>query len=67
VGSQGPPMVLAQSPVETLEEGETLDITLSFEVTAVLNEIVVGLALEEGSPKDSSFRVLDTSVTMVLP
>ncbi len=67
VGSQGPPMVLAQSPVETLEEGETLDIVLSFEVTAVLNEIVVGLALEEGVPEDSSFRILDTSVTMMLP
>jgi hypothetical protein len=67
VGSQGPPMVLAQSPIETLEEGETLDIVLSFEVTAVLNQIVVGLALEEGLPEDSSFRVLDTSVTMMLP
>ena len=67
VGSQGPPMVLAQGPVQTLEEGETLDIALSFEVAAVLNELVVGLALEEGSPPGASFRLLDTTITMVLP
>lgn len=67
VGSQGPPMVLAQSSVQTLEEGQTRDVTLSLEVTAVLNELVVALALEEGSQERSSFRVLDTTVTMVLP
>jgi hypothetical protein len=67
VGSQGPPMVLAQSSVQTLEEGQTRDVTLSLEVAAVLNELVVALALEEGSQERSSFRVLDTTVTMVLP
>jgi hypothetical protein len=67
VGSQGPPLVLARSPVQTLEAGETLDVVLSVEVEAVLNELVVGLALEEGSPPTSSFRVLETVVTMALP
>ena len=67
VGSQGPPMVLARSPVQTLEAGETLEVVLSVEVEAVLNELVVGLAVEEGSPPTSSFRVLDTAVTMTLP
>ena len=60
-------MVLAQSSVQTLEEGQTRDVTLSLEVAAVLNELVVALALEEGSQESSSFRVLDTTVTMVLP
>jgi hypothetical protein len=60
-------MVLAQSSVQTLEEGQTRDVTLSLEVAAVLNELVVALALEEGSQERSSFRVLDTTVTMVLP
>ena len=67
VGSQAPPMVLAQSPVQILEEGETLDLVLSLEVVSVLNELVVGLALEEASPPGASFRVLDTTVTMILP
>lgn len=67
VGSQGPPMVLAQSPVRTLEAGETLDIVLSLEVAVVLNEVVVGLAVEEGTMPSSSFRVLESTVTMTLP
>ena len=67
VGSQGPPMVLAQSSVQTLEAEQTLDVALSLEVAVVLNELVVGLALAEGSPAGSSVQVLDTTVTMVLP
>ena len=67
VGSQGPPMVLAQSPVQTLEAGETMEIVLSLEVEAVLNELIVGLAVAEGSSPSTSFRLLDTTVTMILP
>ena len=67
VASEIPPIPLAQSAVQSLEEGETLDVTLSFEVTAVLDELVVGLAIEEGSVASFSFRVRDTLVTMVLP
>ena len=60
-------MALAQSAVQSLEAGESLDITLSFEVTAALNELVVSLAIDESSPAGSSFRVRETTVTMVLP
>jgi hypothetical protein len=67
VGSQSPPLVLERSPVESLEEGDTLDLLLSLEVGAALNELVLALMIEESSPPGSSFRVLDTTVTMVLP
>ena len=50
-----------------MEEGQTLDVTVSVEVSAVLNELVVALALEEDSPEDASFRVLGTTVKMNLP
>jgi hypothetical protein len=56
-----------QSELQVLEEGEVMDLTLSLEVSAVLNELVVGLAVDEGSTTDSCFRLRDTSVTMVLP
>jgi len=67
VSSQSPPFALAQSAVQSLEVGESLDITLSFEVTAALNELVVSLAIDESSPAGSSFRVRETTVTMMLP
>ena len=67
VGSQGPPLVLGQSSVRALAAGQSLELTLSVEVTAVLNQLVVALGLEEGSPESSSFRLRDTTVTMELP
>ena len=36
------------SSVHNLGEGESLDLTLSLEVTAVLNELVVSLAIDYG-------------------
>jgi len=67
VGSQSPSWILSEGPVRSLGEGESLELVLSLEVTAALNELAVSLVIDEGSTGSASFRVRETVVTMELP